>query len=181
MCQLNGPSVSRFGIFSKHLWNLTIPQKLWVSALFEVGWSRTVAAKIGVFRPLFLEKMFCFINLTPETPPSVIHGCKATDLLYELVKKKFHPVRCQIFGDALKQTFCMISKLVIGKLPNQEPNWVPQMFTSYTLPLPMLFLAACWPTNAVAIGQLPCWRPAESIKSAQVKPQSTYIANHSIE
>ena len=34
--------------FSKHLWNLTIPQKLWVSALFEVGWSRTIAAKIGV-------------------------------------------------------------------------------------------------------------------------------------
>ena len=23
--------------FSKHLWKLTIPQKLWVSALFEVG------------------------------------------------------------------------------------------------------------------------------------------------
>ena len=24
-------------LFSKHLWNLTIRQKLWVSALFEVG------------------------------------------------------------------------------------------------------------------------------------------------
>ena len=24
-------------LFSKHLWKLTIPQKLWVSALFEVG------------------------------------------------------------------------------------------------------------------------------------------------
>ena len=24
-------------LFPKHLWNLTIPQKLWVSALFEVG------------------------------------------------------------------------------------------------------------------------------------------------
>ena len=60
--------------------------------------------------------MFCFINLTPQTPPSVIHGWKATDLIYEMVKTKkyfFHPVRRQIFGDALKQTFCMISKLVI--------------------------------------------------------------------
>ena len=41
-------------LFSKHLWNLTIRQKLWVSALFEVGWSRTVSPKIGVFRPLFI-------------------------------------------------------------------------------------------------------------------------------
>ena len=44
--------------FLKHLWKLTIPQKLWVSALFEVGWSRTVAAKIVVFRPLFWRKYF---------------------------------------------------------------------------------------------------------------------------
>ena len=60
--------------------------------------------------------MFCFINLTPQTPPSVIHGWKATDLLYEMVKTKkifFHPVKRQIFDDAPKQTFYMISKLVI--------------------------------------------------------------------
>ena len=60
--------------------------------------------------------MFCFINLTPQTPPSVIHGWKATDLLYEMVKTKkifFHPVKRQIFGDAPKQTFYMISKLVL--------------------------------------------------------------------
>ncbi len=45
--------------------------------------------------------MFCFINLTPQTPPSVIHGWKATDLLVEMVKTKkifFHPVKRQIFG-----------------------------------------------------------------------------------
>ena len=63
--------------------------------------------------------MFCFINLTPQTPPSVIHGWKATDLLYDMVKTKkyfFHPVRRQIFGDALKQTFYMISKLVLDCL-----------------------------------------------------------------
>ena len=61
--------------------------------------------------------MFCFINLTPQTPPSVIHGWKATDLLYEMVKTKkifFHPVKRQIFDDAPKQTFYMISKLVLA-------------------------------------------------------------------
>ena len=60
--------------------------------------------------------MFCFINLSPQTPPSVIHGWKATDLLYEMVKTEkyfFGPVKRQIFGDALKQTFYMISKLVL--------------------------------------------------------------------
>ena len=37
--------------FLKHLWKLAISLKLWVPANSEVGWSRTVAAKIGVFRP----------------------------------------------------------------------------------------------------------------------------------
>ena len=38
------------------------------------------------------------------------------DLLYEMVKTEkyfFGPVKRQIFGDALRQTFYMISKLVI--------------------------------------------------------------------
>ena len=68
--------------------------------------------------------MFCFINLTPQTPPSVIHGWKATDLLYEMVKTKkifFHPVKRQIFDDAPKQTFYMISKLVVfGRYSSQR-------------------------------------------------------------
>ena len=59
-------------LFSKHLWNLTIPQKLWVSALFEVGWSRTVVAKIGVFRPLFWRK--CFVSsIWPHKHPQVLY------------------------------------------------------------------------------------------------------------
>ena len=59
-------------LFSKHLWKLTIPQKLWVSALFEVGWSRTVAAKIGVFRPLFWRK--CFVSsIWPHKHPQVLY------------------------------------------------------------------------------------------------------------
>ena len=37
--------------------------------------------KMSAFRPLFLRKNFYFTNLTPLTPPSVIHGWKATFLL----------------------------------------------------------------------------------------------------
>ena len=69
--------------------------------------------------------MFCFINLTPQTPPSVIHGWKATDLLYEMVKTKkifFHPVKRQIFDDAPKQTFYMISKLVIWAFDKKDQS-----------------------------------------------------------
>ena len=43
-------------LFLKHLWKLAISLKLWVPAHFEVGWSRTVAAQIAVFRPLFGRK-----------------------------------------------------------------------------------------------------------------------------
>ncbi len=74
--------------FLKHLWKLAISLKLWVPAHSEVGWSRTVAAKIGVFRPLFWREKNYFTNLTPRTPPSVIHGWKATDLLFMMVKRK---------------------------------------------------------------------------------------------
>ena len=94
--------------FLKHLWKLAISLKLWVPAHFEVGWSRTVSAKIGVFRPLFWREKNYFTNLTPRTPPSVIHGWKATDLLFKMVKRKnyfFHPVKRQIFDDTPVQTF----------------------------------------------------------------------------
>ena len=43
-------------LFLKHLWKLAISLKLWVPAHFEVGWSRTVAAQIAVFRPFFGRK-----------------------------------------------------------------------------------------------------------------------------
>ena len=75
-------------LFLKHLWKLAISLKLWVPAHFEVGWSRTVAAKIGVFRPLFWRKSFFWPISTQWTPPSVIHGWKATDLLFMMVKRK---------------------------------------------------------------------------------------------
>ena len=50
--------------------------------------------------------MFCFINLTPQTPPSVIHGWKATDLLYEMVRRKNYwrnPISRQNFANALAE------------------------------------------------------------------------------
>ena len=42
--------------FSKHLWKLEISLKLWVPAHSEVGLSRTVSAKMSVFRPFFWRK-----------------------------------------------------------------------------------------------------------------------------
>ena len=76
------------------------------------------------FLTTFWEKMVCFTKLTPRTPPSVIHGWKATDLLFQMVKtkrKKNHPVKRQIFDDAPGQTFYMISKLVL--LRNLMKGW----------------------------------------------------------
>ena len=48
--------------------------------------------------------MVCFTKLTPRTPPSVIHGWKATDLLYEMVRRKNYwrnPISRQNFANAL--------------------------------------------------------------------------------
>ena len=50
--------------------------------------------------------MVCFTKLTPRTPPSVIHGWKATDLLYEMKERKnylLNPVSRQNFADALAE------------------------------------------------------------------------------
>jgi len=54
-----------------------------------------------------LDKTFFSAKLNQETPPSVIHGWKATDLPFMMVKRKkyfFHPVKRQIFGDASGKT-----------------------------------------------------------------------------
>ena len=54
----------------------------------------------------FWEKMVCFTKLTPRTPPSVIHGWKATDLLSQMVKRKnylLNPVSRQNFANALAE------------------------------------------------------------------------------
>ena len=59
-------------LFLKHLWKLAISLKLWVPAHFEVGWSRTVAAKIGVFRPLFWRKSL-FSPISTNKHPQVLY------------------------------------------------------------------------------------------------------------
>ena len=50
--------------------------------------------------------MFCFINLTPQTPPSVIHGWKATDLLFMMIERFFfkNPISRQNFAYAFAET-----------------------------------------------------------------------------
>ena len=78
-----------------------------------VGPSPLRSQKIGnhdrqkeCFLTTFWEKMVCFTKLTPWTPPSVIHGWKATDLLYEMVKRKnylLNPISRQNFADALAE------------------------------------------------------------------------------
>ena len=50
--------------------------------------------------------MVCFTKLTPRTPPSVIHGWKATDLLFQMVKRKNYwrnPISRQNFANALAE------------------------------------------------------------------------------
>ena len=58
-----------------------------------------------VFDHLLGEHDFRSI-LTQGTPPSVIHGWKATDLLFQMVKRKNHwrnPISRQNFANALAE------------------------------------------------------------------------------
>ena len=94
-------------IFSKHMLEIAIPLKCWVPAHSEVSWSRTMTAKMGVFRPLFWRKSFLWPISTQWTPPSVIHGWKATDLLFMMVKRKKYfqnPISRQNFANAFAET-----------------------------------------------------------------------------
>ena len=52
-------------LFLKHLWKLGISLKLWVPAHSKVSWSRTMTAKMSVFRPLFWRKLLFWPILTP--------------------------------------------------------------------------------------------------------------------
>ena len=94
-------------LFSKHLWKLAIRLKLWVLAHSEVSWSRTMTAKMSVFRPLFWRKSLFWPIPTQWTPPSVIHGWKATDLIFLIVKRKkyfLNPISRQNFANAFAET-----------------------------------------------------------------------------
>ena len=61
--------------FSKHLWNLAIPRKLWVPAHSEVRWSGTMTAKMSVFLPLFGRKWFVM-----TLPWALLPWCAQDDL-----------------------------------------------------------------------------------------------------
>ena len=82
------------------------------------------------FLTTFWEKMVCFTKLTPRTPPSVIHGWKATDLLYEMVRRKNYwqnPISRQNFANALaenhnlKLEVCHITYWPAGGRRGQNP------------------------------------------------------------
>ena len=81
--------------------------KFWVPAHSKVSWSRTMTAKMSVFRPLFWRKSLFWPIPTKWTPPSVIHGWKATDLLFLIVKRKkyfLNPISRQNFAYAFAET-----------------------------------------------------------------------------
>ena len=86
---------------------LAIPLKFWVPAHSKVSWSRTMTAKMSVFRPLFWRKSLFWPIPTQWTPPSVIHGWKAMDLLFLMVKRKkyfLNPISRQNFANAFAET-----------------------------------------------------------------------------
>ncbi len=59
-----------------------------------------------MFFDQFLGENGLFHQIDPMDPPSVIHGWKATDLLYEMVKRKnylLNPISRQNFADALAE------------------------------------------------------------------------------
>ena len=67
--------------------------------------------------------MVCFTKLTPRTPPSVIHGWKATDLLSQMVKRKnylLNPISRQNFADALAENHNL--KLEVCLTPRSTVN-----------------------------------------------------------
>ena len=56
---------------------------------------------------LFWINHFCSAKSNQETPPSVIHGWKATDLLLMMVKRKIYfrsPISRQNFANAFAET-----------------------------------------------------------------------------
>ena len=95
-------------LFSKHLWKLAIRLKLWVLAHSEVSWSRTMTAKMSVFRPLFWRKSLFWLTSTKCWPPLNIHHWKALLESFHMVFFKNYfmdPAMRQNFGDAHGQIF----------------------------------------------------------------------------
>ena len=143
-------------LFLKHLWKLAISLKLWVPAHFEVGWSRTVAAKIGVFRPLFWRKSFFWPISTQWTPPSVIHGWKATNLLFMTVSHTFlYRMADKDWKDLIKVriNICQNKTIFFGWI--RTTGWMRHTWMKYVLwkrwrlqrtkkPLNNIFVSQCY-------------------------------------
>ena len=71
-----------------------------------------------MFLDHFLGENGLFHQIDPTNPPSVIHGWKATDLLYELVKRKnyfLNPISSQNYADAFAVTHNL--KLEVCRIP----------------------------------------------------------------
>ena len=94
--------------FSNHILKIL---KFWVPAASEVRWSRTVSKNKPYFRVFFINVFF--YPYWPNETQSVIHGWKATDLLFLVVRRKNHPVKRPIFGDASGQTSALIMTLCV--------------------------------------------------------------------
>ena len=73
--------------------------------------------------------MVCFTKLTPRTPPSVIYGWKATDLLCQMVKRKnylLNPISRQNFADALAENHYLKLEVCLKKNYALEQGATPK-------------------------------------------------------
>ena len=94
--------------FSGNIWKMSVVLKLGVPALPEVSWSRTMTAKMSVFRPLFWRKSLFWLTSTKCWPPLNIHHWKALVKSFHMVFFKNYfmdPAMRQNFGDAHGQIF----------------------------------------------------------------------------
>ena len=93
--------------FSGNIWKMLVVLKLGVPALPEVSWSRTMTAKMSVFRPLFWRKSLFWLTSTKCWPPLNIHHWKALLESFHMVFFKnyfMNPAMRQNFANAFAET-----------------------------------------------------------------------------
>ena len=93
--------------FSGNIWKMSVVLKLGVPALPEVSWSRTMTAKMSVFRPLFWRKSLFWLTSTKCWPPLNIHHWKALLESFHMVFFKNYfmdPAMRQNFAYAFAET-----------------------------------------------------------------------------
>ena len=94
--------------FLKKNWG---PSSLWSQSLDYR--SRIVSPPKAVFMVFF--KIIFLTHCGPMMPPSVIHGCKAVDLIFLMLKRKknSHPAERMIFYDAPHRYFPLYWEAVV--------------------------------------------------------------------